>query len=392
MASRLSLLRRICSRAYSSRSINTDFSTFQEGDRVIIQGPKLKLTKALKKGGESTARRGILEHDNIIGARPRGPVPSLKDANLIVSLLDIHVAPPGGEKQTEPLEILEAGTGHGSLTLHLSRAINAANTLPPPVPRRSQCQILSGEPAAKNRSHREEEDSESLKLAEEQQQQWDSWRAQRSAILHTVELSAKYSRHAEGVVRGFRRGIYSGNVDFYVSSAEEWVKEQSTRRLKEDSTVDPFLSHVILDMPSAHLRIPHVAPVMKDDAILLVFMPNVTQIGDCVEIIDRLGLPFVAEKVVELGTGLSSGRLWDVRSVYKRSTGDIFGGKEALGDETPNETLDESSEGTTEEPSSPAPEDTKVAEKVLVCRPKVGEKIVGGGFVGVWRKKLINKL
>ncbi|KAK2793122.1 hypothetical protein FQN51_001355 [Onygenales sp. PD_10] len=306
------------------------------------------------------------------------------DANLIVSLLDIHVAPPGGEKQTEPLEILEAGTGHGSLTLHLSRAINAANTLPPPVPRRSQCQMLSGEPAVKNRSHREEEDSESLKLAEEQQQQWDSWRAQRNAILHTVEVSAKYSAHAEGVVRGFRRGIYAGNVDFYISSAEEWVKEQSTRRSKEDSTVDPFLSHVILDMPSAHLRIPHVAPVMKDDAILLVFMPNVTQIGDCVEIIDKLGLPFVAEKVVELGTGLSSGRLWDVRSVYKRSTGDILGGKEAVGDETLDEKLDESSEGNT-----PAAEDTKVPEKVLVCRPKVGEKIVGGGFVGVWRKMYV---
>ena len=51
--------------------------------------------------------------------------------NLIASLLDIHASPLTSYPGPPLLEILEAGTGHGGLTLYLAKAIHAANALRP---------------------------------------------------------------------------------------------------------------------------------------------------------------------------------------------------------------------------------------------------------------------
>ncbi|KAK8141512.1 hypothetical protein G3M48_010384, partial [Beauveria asiatica] len=61
------------------------------------------------------------------------------DAATIVSLLDLHPVRPGEEDENDdegqpddgPFEVFEAGTGMGSLSLHIARALHAAN---PPVP------------------------------------------------------------------------------------------------------------------------------------------------------------------------------------------------------------------------------------------------------------------
>ena len=46
----------------------------------------------------------------------------------MVSLLDLHVDLLASQNGAQPpAEILEAGTGHAGLTLHLARAIHAAN-------------------------------------------------------------------------------------------------------------------------------------------------------------------------------------------------------------------------------------------------------------------------
>lgn len=301
------------------------------------------------------------------------------DANLIVSLLDIHTpaASPEG-RVDEPLEILEAGTGHGSLTLHLARAINGANGCPPRIPTASQRQTLD-EGATKTPA--EEKDTT--------QREWDEWRAQRGAILHTVDVGSNYSAHAEMIVRGFRRGLYAGNVDFYVSSVESWIEKQARRRSTGvfSKTVKPFLSYAMLDMPSAHLRIPLVASMLKPDGILAVFVPNITQIGDCVNLIREQNLPLVMDKAVELGTGISSGRLWDVRVVQTKSRGKLTTeAKEDKASEPTEESSDESSSTSADEAANDSVPEKARDESVLVCRPKVGERIVGGGFVGIWRK------
>ena len=38
-------------------------------------------------------------------------------------------------------------------------------------------------------------------------------------------------------------------------------------------------------------------------------------------------------------------------------------------------------------PNSRALSDNGIDEWVMVCRPSVGHRVVGGGFVGVWRRK-----
>ncbi|EED24509.1 tRNA (adenine-N(1)-)-methyltransferase [Talaromyces stipitatus ATCC 10500] len=315
------------------------------------------------------------------------------DASLIVSLLDIHAVPPAAANK-DRLEILEAGTGHGSLTLHLARAIQAANTNPPPIPQKSQVRILEERPIRPFEEGGEQQHSkEEITDAQDDvavQKDWDEWRSQRSAVIHTVDVSPKFSRHAEQIVRGFRRGIYAGNVDFHVGAVEDWIKDQLQRRsspaglFKRDNATQPFLSYAILDMPAAHKRIPHVAPALRRDGLLVVFMPSITQIGECVQLIRKEKLPFVMEKVVELGTGISGGRLWDVRMAVKKSRADPSSWtKEGRdGTEAPQTGTEETDSA---EPSNTSGEDS-TQDNVLVCRPKVGSKIVGGGFVGIWRR------
>ena len=315
------------------------------------------------------------------------------------------------------MEILESGTGHGSLTLHLARAIQAANSNPPPLPAESQIRYLQDRPhrpyeegaagaktefqkEKKRKSNAEETDDDPI------QKQWDDWRASRGAVIHTVDVSPKFSAHAEKIVNGFRRGIYAGNVDFYVGPVESWVAEQTKQRresapkpallssvLKSDiTTPEPFLSYAILDMPSSHLRIPHISPIMKRDGILAVFMPSITQIGDCVELIRRQRLPFVQEKVVELGAGISGGRQWNVQFAVKKSRADPSSwgpssdsSEEGAAQEDQESSSDEKAADTDAQPEAQE-QTSKEGESVLVCRPQVGERIAGGGFVGIWRR------
>ncbi|KAI7975090.1 hypothetical protein EIK77_002113 [Talaromyces pinophilus] len=91
------------------------------------------------------------------------------------------------------------------------------------------------------------------------------------------------------------------------------------------------------------------------------------------------------ERVVELGMGISGGRLWDVRMAVKKSRADpsswIKEGRDDAEQSTTEET-DSVESGST----STVSEQESTQDNVLVCRPKVGSKIVGGGFVGIWRR------
>lgn len=315
---------------------------------------------------------------------------------MIASLLDIHVNTPAAGEIQPTMEILESGTGHGSLTLHLARAIHAANTTPPPRPSRSQINYLEGRvirPSEKDTEPTGEKPAEPV--ADPAQEEWDAWRAQRNAVIHTVDVSPKFSALAQKNIRGFRRGIYAGNTDFYVGPVENWIAQQKQLRKKTGlasltggNPVDPFLSHVILDMPSSNLRIPHVTPMLKRDGLLVVFMPSITQIGECLQLIRDQRLPLVQEKVIELGSGISGGRTWDVRFATKKSGADPASWATPSDAEisTPAEADEQSSASDTTSEVSTTEEPPKEGESVLVCRPKVGLRIQGGGFVAVWRR------
>ena len=247
---------------------------------------------------------------------------------MIVSLLDLHPADTE-DKDHDRMEILEAGTGHGALTMHLSRAIR--------------------------NSH---------------------------ATLHTIEVSPKFSAHAQEIIKGFRGGVYAQNVNFHVGDVSAWIAQETVSR--EIDGNKPFLAHAFLDLPNADAHVGSLAGALKTDGMLIVFNPSISQITEVAKKVKDEGIQLHLEKVIELGVnGGSGGREWDVRFVRPRA------------DQRKEMQREEVAETEDSQQSDPAANDTEPnAEKSkseavkwsLVCRPKVGDRIIGGGFLGVWRK------
>lgn len=286
-----------------------------------------------------------------------------------MSLLDIHVDTPSSVSDINPpLEILEAGTGHGALTLHLSRAIHAAN---PPTPE-----------SPPYTTSEEVEDPVYLgeSVADLQESSLESWKKARRAIVHTLDISSKHSKHAQKIVRGFRRGMYVDNVDFHVGDVSSWIADQKALRQAEDS----FLSHVFLDLPNADHHLANIAPVLHVDGILAVFNPSITQIVECVETIREYKMPYLLDQVIELGAGTI--REWDVRAVRPRATLKKAEEQEELESSSDEESLDPV-KGQEARGDELAEDLAKQADKwAMVCRPRVGQQVVGGGFLGLWRR------
>jgi tRNA A58 N-methylase Trm61 len=380
-----------------------DLTKFALGDRLLLDGTKLlpPLARNLKLdvpgswidseellGRKATAcyirsQKGHLHTvqlpslDQYVSLTPRRVTPIYASyASTIVSLLDINPVPwrsaEEGPDQISPrINILEAGTGHGSLTLHLARAIAASN---PPQPVRLP---------APNDAIKADESSKALL------QQWQRWKSQqRRAIVHTIDVDLKNRIHAEKVVRGFRQGQYWAHVDFHHGNVRDWLKTRTEPHL---------MDYVLLDMPGVHRQLQQVHSVMKDDAKLLVFVPSITQIGDCVRMIAEHDLPLTMIDTVELGEGISTGRKWDVRLVKPRKSdaAPVELGEDAVSQAQATEDVDTDRLGNSladeeaalqqndllEAQSSPS------EEPVMICRPRVGERLVGGGFVAIFRKQ-----
>ena len=319
------------------------------------------------------------------------------DANFIVSLLDLHVSQPQPSSQKEPpLEILEAGTGQGALTLHLARAIHAANAPPPvdsiPAAARDQHAVVTSVDAA------EEQQSQERDLA------LKTWKSQRRAVIHTIDISPEYSQHARKIVHGFKQGLYSGNIDFHVGDVSQWISErQHPTHQEAQAHPEPFLSHILLDLPESHRHIKTASSALKVDGLLIVFNPSITQINACVKVIRALKLPLILDRVVELGPSITGGREWDVREVRPRAlikaenerNGALAASTESATSASLTGSGDEESVGRAMELKSrdegqvTASKDGEIQEESgwkMICRPKVGLMVTVGGFLGVWRK------
>ncbi|OCK86953.1 S-adenosyl-L-methionine-dependent methyltransferase [Cenococcum geophilum 1.58] len=402
----------LCHRCF--RNLATDSRVFEEGDIALVRD-KLDtshdghLSRPLHPTKTLETHRGVIPHTEIIGKRVRDLVKTTKgheyriheptlseyvrytprsvtpiypqDANVIVSLLDIHVSPNNDSApRAPPLEILEAGTGHGALTLHLSRAIHAAN---PPLP--------SPPPSFDSEDGMEDSVYQGESVADPQYSDLEAWRKRRQAIIHTLDISPHNTNRARNVVKRFRRGMYAGNVEFYVGDVSAWIAAQTKTR----QTSEPFLSHVLLDLPNAQSHLVNVAPALHTDGALAVFNPSITQIVECVEMIRDLKLPYLLDRVVELG-GSTAGREWDVRSVKPRAAL-----KKENGSANSSDSLDLDSDSSmgVDDQSAHAIEgypsrDKEIAKDIsqrksdwaMICRPKVGYTVVGGGFLGIWRR------
>lgn len=302
---------------------------------------------------------------------------------MIVSLLDLHPSKESEDQlRDRPLEIFEAGTGHGALTLHLARAIHGANPAAPPIPvmQERRDRIHGPVPGTKDELHPNDADSAEEVFSQEtkdQQTAWEAYLRKRRAVIHTLDISAVHSRHAQSVVRAFRNGLYYHNVDFHVGTISEYLSSRLA------STLEPFLEHTILDLPNPHSHFNNVAKALKPNGSLIVFAPSITQITTCVKLVRETRLPFVLESVLELGAGVGvGGREWDVRAVKPRALLKAEAEARRLSEE--NEEAQMSSSADTGRSNSQNGEENAGWE--MVCRPKVGGRVSGGGFLGLWRR------
>ena len=316
---------------------------------------------------------------------------------------------PGETPHTEPiLEILEAGTGHGALTLHLARAIHGANPSPVLPPNRVGSQeditplfaAVSSPTATESSKH--EPEAEDVEAGSALQ----AHRSQRKAIIHTVDASRDYSNYACKIVNGFQHGRYSGDVDFYVGDVSEWINHQmEIRGLNHAGPSDnAFLSHVTLDLPDSHLHIEKAASALYVDGSLLVFNPSISQIMKCVRLIKQLKLPLELDRVLELGAAMTGGREWDVRAVRPRSKDRqkvtetkvaspedeflVSNEIEAKGIEPRRPPHMETIPGRLEDEEQIRVPFDKETDWEMICRPMYGSLVTAGGFVGMWKKML----
>ncbi|KAF7897382.1 hypothetical protein EAF00_005610 [Botryotinia globosa] len=308
------------------------------------------------------------------------------------------------EQNDDTLQIFEAGTGAGSLTLHLARAIHGANTRAPPIPKLPKIRgkvdpdddiyLMGGKAGNRN---------------EELTDLYNEWRSQRRAVIHSLDSDERHSRHAQRTVRNYRHGVYFPHIDFHVGSIHDYL----SKRLEE--TKDVFLDHAILDIPGIQDEMEIVGKCLKPDGCLITWCPSITQHMKCLEIVKGKKLPFVLDRVLELGSQLSTGgREWEVRSVKPRAL--ITAEKKAKAEEMEREDrskrppsaveewftkisskevhevatedveTSESESVTVQASTGEASDPTDVSGWEMICRPRVGDRITGGGFVGVWKK------
>lgn len=289
------------------------------------------------------------------------------------------------------MEVLEAGTGHGALTLHLARAIHAAN-LQLPVQRHPRDLAKPDEHLSAVQPRGSIDGPIGMPASTgdlDESGPSANFVPHRQAIIHSLDNTLLHSNHARKIVQGFRRGLYSNDIEFHVGDVSEWIDKELALRASNhtDSADRAFLSHILLDLPNSHSYAKKVASVLHVDGNLIVFAPSITQIVNWVDEIRKKKLPLLLDQALELGRGISGGRLWDVRAVKPKALLRADSTKLVNLTNPLQSQIQESQDGhdkiTAEAPQARVDEDPGWE---IVCRPKVGEQVVGGGFVGLWKR------
>lgn len=316
-------------------------STFHAGDVVLVRPLKsvsnALLSKPLKPGAVTHTKYGEVHHDDIIGQPKRIYAPfrgahaakiartDSKAARFIVTDPTLDEYTSLSRRKAQPIYSLDANAIVQMADIDVSEPTEGAGP----------AHFL--EAGTGNGSLTLSICSVLHAANGRARAEGDSSR--RGAVLHLIDRRADHLQMGAWNVRHFRRGKYAGDVDFHVCALPAaWLEQNPGFPL----------SGVFLDLPDPHTYLAAMAARMALEATLLVFTPSVTQILDCREALEGLDLLLV--KTVELPPGNGGGtREWDVNTVLTRETG----------------------------------------ARVAVCRPKVGARVVGGGFVGVFKRQCV---
>jgi tRNA (adenine57-N1/adenine58-N1)-methyltransferase len=167
-------------------------------------------------------------------------------------------------------KVLEAGTGNGSLTLYLARAISGSKRV--------------DDPYAKDQQGR----------------------------IDTFDIRESHSRQAEINVTGFARGDYRNSVKFYIGKLSETLPT-----VLSDRTVGDYYDGAILDMPEPHHELETVVKYLKNDRFLVCYLPNITQVVDLLRHIKSNNVPLALDECVDVQM-----QEWEVRGTIIRSSND----------------------------------------------------------------------
>ncbi|CAO0795255.1 unnamed protein product [Mucor circinelloides] len=237
------------------------YHTFELGDFCMlrqVKSNKKVFVGPLEQSGERGVRGGIIRHDSIIGKKPRSVIredndqfgymahfPTLeefvvnvpractpiypKDASTIVQMLDLE---PGHR-------VLEAGTGNGSLTLYMARAVAGGG----------DC----------------------------------------VGTIDTFDIRESHSNTARKHVERYSRGKYKSNVSFHIGAVAD--------KLPEIMVAEEQYDAIALDMPEPCDQIPRLLPYLRNDRFIVCYLPNMTQVLALAELI--IDLPLVMEDCIE---------------------------------------------------------------------------------------------
>ncbi|KAI8602277.1 S-adenosyl-L-methionine-dependent methyltransferase [Dissophora ornata] len=354
---------------------------FRYGDVIVINDGKgdRRIVGPLKSGAFRDNDFGRLKHDDIVGLTPLSAIkthkgakytlhwPTLdeyctkvkrqasimypKDATSAVHLLDLF---PGAH-------VLEAGTGNGSMTLYIQRAIQASGSHLDTVDIRNE---------------------HSLQAEENISRFWRGMYRPGITFWRSVGGLQKVIKHLKGEdnlpLASSSSGIEEGLCDR--NGRPLTALELKRKRLVESKEVLPENPHpqghqydaISLDLPECKYVLLDLFPLLKPDRPMCLYMVNMSQILELVQWMRQNNMEnkYSVEKIVEVDW-----KEWSVRSAAVRSKvrGRVhvggFGRVSLLQQRKDQEQKANGEEGSVEEPVATAQDNIPDDAVGWICRP-----------------------
>ncbi|TGZ82410.1 S-adenosyl-L-methionine-dependent methyltransferase [Ascodesmis nigricans] len=313
------------------RSYSTRNPTFQAGDRVLLRScndpSKTHFTRPLTPDLELHVKSGTIKLGKLIGEPVRSTIASTKGTRFRASHPTFEEYVVNVARLVTPIYPHDAAAIASLLSIHRGIRVLEAGTGHGSF----TCSLLA-----------------------------------RGADVTTVDQREDVSQKAQANIAGYRNGLLleQGKVDFRVGKIADVIQEVGENEFDV----------VFLDLPDPETYFRDAAKALKADGIVAIWCPSVSQIMKAVKMIEEENLPLTMDKTIEFPGGSGSGaglRRWTIRNAVIRAS--VKGRGVSVREQ---EGAVELGEGL---------EDARVE---MVCRPSVGEMIVGGGFLGMFRRRL----